>query len=62
MKTEIAVIIAVIITMLFAWVLTEQLRSEVRMLRAEHEAIEQNYCPVCGTYLGESEVDNGNDD
>lgn len=55
MKVEIAVIATFILTMFMAYLLTIDLRNEVQELRAEHDAIEQNYCPYCGTYLGESE-------
>lgn len=58
-KTIVAILIAFVITMSLCYSLTQDLRKEVRVLRAEHEAIEQNYCPTCGTYLGE--VEDGND-
>ena len=58
-NTVVTVLIAVVITMSLCYSLTQNLREEVRALRAEHEAIEQNYCPTCGTYLGE--VEDGND-
>ena len=57
-KSEIAVVTALITfiaTLFVAYILTLSLRIELRDLRAEHEAIEQNYCPTCGTYLGEDE-------
>ncbi len=60
MKIEVTVLITFVITMVLCYSLTQDLRKELRELRAEHEAIEQNYCPTCGSYLGE--VDNGNDD
>ena len=47
--------ITFIVTMLLTYSMTQDLRKEVRALRAEHEAIEQNYCPTCGAYLGEDE-------
>ncbi len=59
-KTVVAVLIAVVITISLCYSLTQSLREEVIALRAEHEAIEQNYCPTCGTYLGE--VEDWNDD
>lgn len=52
-SVELAVIISVVITVIFCWCMTQTMRSELKILRAEHEAIEQNYCPYCGTYLGE---------
>lgn len=58
-KTVVEVLIAVVITISLCYSLTQNLREEVRALRAENEAIEQNYCPTCGTYLGE--VEDGND-
>ena len=57
-KSEIAAVTALItfiVTMFLTYSMTQDLRKEVRSLRAEHEAIEQNYCPTCGTYLGEDE-------
>lgn len=54
-KTVVAILIAVVITISLCYSLTQNLREEVIELRAEHEAIEQNYCPICGTYLGEAE-------
>lgn len=58
-KTVVAVLITVVITLSLCYSLTQDLREELVALRAEHEAIEQNYCPTCGTYLGE--VEDGND-
>ena len=58
-KTVVAVLIAVVMTISLCYSLTQDLRKELRALRAEHEAIEQNYCPTCGSYLGE--VEDGND-
>ena len=58
-NTVVTVLIAVVITISLCYSLPQNLRKEVIALRAEHEAIEQNYCPTCGTYLGE--VDDGND-
>lgn len=52
-KTIVAALIAYVITLLLCYSL--DLRKELVALRAEHEAIEQNYCPTCGTYLGEDE-------
>ena len=37
---------------------TRDLKQEAVELRAEHEAIEEHYCPYCGTYLGDKNVDN----
>lgn len=57
-KLKIAMItafITFIATVLLTYSMTQDLRKEVRALRAEHEVIEQNYCPTCGTYLGEVE-------
>ena len=55
-ETWVLTIITTFIATLFvAYLLTLSLRIELRDLRAEHDAIEQNYCPTCGTYLGEDE-------
>ncbi|MBR6289202.1 MAG: hypothetical protein IKR19_07705 [Acholeplasmatales bacterium] len=51
-KTVVAILITFVITMFVCYSLTQDLRKELRALRAEHEAIEQNYCPTCGAYLG----------
>lgn len=56
-KTIVAALIAFVITLSLCYLL--DLREELVALRAEHEAIEQNYCPTCGTYLGEVEDGNG---
>ena len=59
-KTIVTVLITFAITIFLCYSLTQDLRKELRVLRAEHEAIEQNYCPTCGAYLGE--VKDENDD
>ncbi len=51
-KTVVEVLIAIMITITLCYSLTQPLREEVITLRAEHEAIEHNYCPTCGAYLG----------